>query len=352
MAKTLTASAPPDIPVETNGAHKPETKLESVLEPAPELMPRPLPSPPLIPPSPPEPTPEALLSERAICLALSLRKPGNHRKLSASLVEVDADKDLISAQKTLLSSEHLKTIEHYDGEIRRYMYNTCLPSLFKDGIYLVPIALVEEVEAKLTAFDDKRKQLVAAFLEAYPSLIEDAKTRLRAAYNHSDYPPVERLEMAFRMDWRFVAFSVPGTLKTVSKELFRKEQEKAANVWAETMEEVRTLLRTHLAELVRHMVERLSGTGKDGKPKVFKNTLVTNMTEFLNAFDARNLTDDNELANIVTRTRELLNGVDAQTLRNSQALRNSLRDGFCTLQGTLDTLVIARPARAFSFTDE
>lgn len=352
MAKTLTAPPLPEFPVATNGAYQTDPQWEPAWEATPEPMPHPLSSLPLLPPHAPEPTPEVLLSERALCLALSLSKPGNHRKLSASLVEVDADKELISAQKKLLSSEHLKTIEHYDGEIRRFLYNTCLPSLFKEGIYLVPIVLIEEVDAKLTAFDAKRRQLVSAFLEVYPALIEDAKTHLRAAFNEKDYPPVERVERAFRMDWRFVAFSVPGTLQTVSQELFRKEQEKAANAWTETLEEVRTLLRTHLAELVQHMVERLSGTGKDGKPKVFKNTLVTNMTAFLNAFDARNLTDDKELADIVTQAKELLNGVDAQTLRTSQALRTSLRDGFCTLQGTLDTLVISRPSRAFSFADE
>ena len=297
-------------------------------------------------------TPETPLSDRAICLALSLRKPGNHRKLSASLLEVDADKESISAQKMLLSSDHLKTIDHYDGEIRKFLYTRCLPSLFKDGVYMVPTVLIEEVEAKLTAFSEKRSQLVAAFLEAYPTLAQEAETRLRAAYNPSDYPPVERLEMAFRMDWRYVAFSVPGALKTVSRELFRKEQQKAANQWQEAMEEIRALLRTHLAEMVNHMTERLSGSGKEGKPKIFKNTLVTNMTEFLDCFEARNLTDDKELSDCVKRARELLSGVDAQTLRTSAALRESLRNGFCSLQGTLDSLVISRPSRAFSFEEE
>ena len=259
---------------------------------------------------------------------------------------------MISAQKTLLSSEHLKTIDHYDGEIRKFLYTRCLPSLFKDGVYLVPTSLIEEVEAKLTAFAEKRRQLVAAFLEAYPSLMEDAKTRLRTTYNAADYPPVERLEMAFRMDWRYVAFSVPGTLKTVSKDLFRKEQEKAANQWQEALEEIRALLRTHLGEMVKHMVDRLSGTGKDGKPKIFKNTLVTNMTEFLDTFTARNITDDKELSEVVAKVRELLNGVDAQTLRTSSALRQSLRNEFCSLQGTLDSLVTSRPSRAFSFEEE
>jgi hypothetical protein len=345
MNKTATAPPEEKTAVQQNGKSQPEPIRI-------ELLPSSLPpeeSPLPVPPTEPA---ETGWGEKAVCLALSLRKPGNSRKLSASLVEVDADKELISAQKTLLSSEHLKTIEHYDGEIRRYLYSHCLPSLFKDGVYLVPLALIEEVEQKLNAFADNRQKLVAAFLEVYPALIEDAKTRLRAAFNPNDYPPAERLEKLFRMEWRYVAFSVPGTLRTVSKELFKKEQEKAANAWAETLEEVRTLLRTHMAELVGHMVDRLSGTDDKGKPKVFKNTLVSNMTEFLNSFDARNLTDDAELAQIVGKARQLLSGVDAQTLRTSQALRSSLRDGFCALQGSLDTLITVRPSRAFSFTEE
>ena len=296
--------------------------------------------------------PDNPLFEKAICLAVSLRKPGNHRKLSASLVDVDADKDLISAQKTLLSCEHLKTIDHYDGEIRRYLYTRCLPSLFKEGVYLVPIGLVEEVEAKLTAFADKRKQLVSAFLEAYPALIDEAQKRLRAAFNATDYPSVERIGQCFRMEWRYIAFSVPGTLKTVSREMFRKEQEKAERQWQEALEEVRTLLRTHMAELVQHMVGRLSESDKSGKPKVFKNTLVTNMTEFLDTFDARNLTDDTELSEVVAKARTLLSGVDAQTLRTSTALRASLHEGFSNLKGRLDTLIVSKPTRAISFEEE
>ena len=339
MTTTLEApTASKTTKVEKNGAPLPiELSIVHLQEPASI-------SPPAIPATA---TPD--LFEKAICLAVSLRKPGNRRKLSASLVDVDADKDLISAQKILLSCEHLKTIDHYDGEIRRYLYTRCLPSLFKEGVYLVPIGMVEEVEAKLNAFADKRKQLVGAFVTAYPSLIEEAQKRLRAAFNPQDYPSSERMEANFRMEWRYIAFSVPGTLKTVSHEMFRKEQEKAQQQWAEALEEVRALLRTHLSELVQHLVDRLSGNDKGAKPKVFKNTLVTNMTEFLETFEARNLTDDMELASVVKRAKELLSGVDAQTLRTSTALRASLHEGFSDLKGTLDTLVVSKPTRAISF---
>lgn len=292
------------------------------------------------------------LFEKAVCLVLSLRKPGNRRKLPASLVEVDADKDLICAQKTLLASDQLKAIAHYDGEIRRCLYSRCLPSLFMAGVYLVPIALVEEVEAKLATFSATRDHLVDAFIDAYPALVENARGRLRAAFSEKDYPSGEHLKMAFKMEWRYVAFSVPGSLQTISSELFHKEQEKASLQWQEAMEEVRGLLRTHLAEMVHHLVDRLSKPSADGKPKVFKNTLVTNLTTFLDTFDARNLTDDTELAEVVAKARGLLGGIDAQTLRTSDALRSSLCQGFSGLKETLDSLVIAKPMRAFSFDDE
>ena len=292
------------------------------------------------------------LFEKAVCLVLSLRKPGNRRKLPASLVEVDADKDLICAQKTLLASEQLKAIAHYDGEIRRYLYSRCLPSLFMAGVYLVPIALVEEVEAKLATFSTTRDHLVDAFIDAYPTLVENARGRLRAAFSEKDYLSGEHLKLSFKMEWRYVAFSVPGSLQTISTELFHKEQEKASQQWQEALEEVRGLLRTHLAEMVHHLVDRLSKPSADGKPKVFKNTLVTNLTTFLDTFDARNLTDDTELAEVVATARGLLGGIDAQTLRTSDALRSSLCQGFSGLKSTLDSLVIAKPIRAFSFEEE
>ena len=147
--------------------------------------------------------------------------------------------------------------------------------MFMSGVYLIPIALVEEVEAKLVSFAAKREQLVDAFVEAYPAQVQDAKQRLRSAFSANDYRASERVKMLFGMEWRYVAFSVPGRTHTVSRELFKSEHEKAARQRQEALEEVRARLRTHLSEHVNHLVERLTSPGPDSKPKTFKNTLVT-----------------------------------------------------------------------------
>jgi len=288
------------------------------------------------------------LFKRAVCLTLTLGKPGNHRKFSTALLEVDADRELLSLSKTLLKSEPLAKITTLDGEVRRFLYSRGLPSLFRDGVYLLPITLIEETEAKLEGFRDKRSDLIETFLEEYPKTVEASRLRLRALYNPSDYPPSEKVQKAFLMEWQYLALSVPDTLQSVSRDLFHKAQEKAQAQWSETLDEVRGLLRENLSDLVSHLIERLT-PGADGKPKIFRKSLVLNLTEFLTLFEARNLSDDHALQSVVERAKALLTDVEPEEIRASKRTRQSLREGFADLKTTLDTLVSEKPSRAFHF---
>ncbi len=53
---------------------------------------------------------------------------------------------------------------------------------------------------------------------------------------------------------------------------YEREKEKIQTLMAETREPATVALREEFAEIVRHMVERLSGE-EDGKPKKFKNSI-------------------------------------------------------------------------------
>jgi hypothetical protein len=82
-------------------------------------------------------------------------------------------------------------VGRFDGEIRRFLYNICLP--FEVGIHLLPIPALEMVEQRLRTFRADREALVASFLAAYPGLCQDAARRLRGLYNPADYPPAEEV---------------------------------------------------------------------------------------------------------------------------------------------------------------
>ena len=129
--------------------------------------------------------------------------------------EISTHTDIVDTRhktesKNLLDSPELQAIRSLDGDVRRYLYDTCLP--FEVGIHLLPLGLLETVDEKLHEFTEKRSVLVAVFLAAYPRLCQEAAGRLRTLHNPADYPPVEEVRsrftftllMAARMDplWR------------------------------------------------------------------------------------------------------------------------------------------------------
>ena len=158
------------------------------------------------------------LAKKTVCIKMRLSTMGNTRKVSTSQIEADADKDLLRVSKHLLDSEELKAIGRFDGEIRRFLYNICLP--FEIGIHLLPIAALETVEDRLRKFAEDRQALVTAFLSVYPGLSQDAAKRLRGLYNPADYPPADEVAREFGLSWQYVSFGVPDQLKGISQEVW------------------------------------------------------------------------------------------------------------------------------------
>ncbi len=289
------------------------------------------------------------LAQRTVCVKVRLGRLGNSRKVSNSQVEVDTDKRLIRVSKHLLDSKDLRVIANFDGEIRRYLYDTCLP--FEAGIHLCPFGLLEQLEWKMREFADGRQGLIQSFLIAYPGLSQEAAQRLRSLYNPGDYPPVDHVAQQFTFTWQYISFGVPEQLREISTRIWQDEREKAAQVMAEAGREIQQVLRTAMAELVKHMRDRLKD-GPDGKPLRFKETTVSNLVDFLGTFDFRNVTDDAELKALVDKARQTLTGVSADDLRTIADVRVRVQQGMADLAAELDTMIIKKPGRKFRFNEE
>ena len=289
------------------------------------------------------------LARKTVCIKVRLSRMGNTRQVSTSHIEADADKDLLRVSKHLVDSAELKAIGRFDGEIRRYLYNICLP--FEIGIHLLPIAALEQVEQRLRQFAVDRAELVKAFLAAYPSLCVDAAKRLRGLYNPTDYPSGEDVAREFGFSWQYVSFGVPDQLKGISQEVWEQEREKAALRMAEASSEIQQVLRETMAKLIQHMADRLK-TGGDDKPLRFKESTVSNLVEFLANFEFRNVTDDTELQGLVTEARGLLQGINADDLRTTGELRTKVQQGMAGIAAQLDTMLMRAGGRKFRFDEE
>jgi hypothetical protein len=284
------------------------------------------------------------LARKTVFVKLRLGLLGNSRKVSSSQIEVDADKDSIRVSKQLLASPELESVRKLDGEIRRYLYSMCLP--FEPGIHLLPIPLIEIVDAKLREFQARRQELVEVFLASYPRLCQEAALRLRTLYSPVDYPPLEEVRSQFTASWQYISYGVPDQLRTVSERMFQEEREKAAERMAEAYTEVRQVLREAMVELVAHLRDRLMDQ-PNGTPQRLRESTVQKLKEFLDTFDFRNVTGDQELQEQVERARELLAGTTTDLIRNTAELRTRVREGMAAIATRLEVMTSDRVGRKF-----
>jgi hypothetical protein len=217
------------------------------------------------------------------------------------------------------------------------------------GAYFVPLAKVEPITLKLEKRLADREGLISAFCSTYETRVLEAQGPLGAAWDPRNYR--KNVRQSFKMEWRWLRMDVPGRLKEISAQIFEQERVKAAAMWADALESAKQLLRENMRELVAHMVDRLT-PGADGKPNVFRNSMLANINDFLDTFQSRNITDDSDLQEIVTNARKLLSGVEPTDLRENDSTRNFVQQQFQAIQLTLDGMIGSKPQRKITFADE
>ena len=99
-----------------------------------------------------------------------------------------------------------------------------------------------------------------------------------------------------------------------------------------------------LARLVEHLTERLAGTD-DGKPKVFRDSAISNLTEFFERFRQLNVRSNPELDELVASAQRVVRGLEPQRLRDSSSLRQQVTTQMAAVQADLDQLLVERPRR-------
>ena len=300
----------------------------------------------------------ASMLDKTICLSISYGKPGNSKKVRNAELDIQG-KDL-HVSKTLMESPEYEAIKSHDRATDAWLDNKSVPSFFRSGIVCVPILSVEEVDSYLDKRFIEREALVEVFMGMYEQRQTEAQARLehiavagvvKDVYNPLDYPAKHLVRAAFYMEWHWINLGVPGKLKSISMAFFEKAKDKATAKWAEAEEGVTMLRRMELKGLVDHLVDRLR-SDEDGKRRKFHKSTVEKVREFLDSNSIKNVTNDEELDQLVNATRKLLEGVDVDSIKDSDHLRSNIQKGFGIVKDCLDQLVVEGGTRKISFLDE
>src|SRR5262245_14983432 len=122
------------------------------------------------------------ISKDTVCLEVHLAGLTMRRKMSSKDV-VDSeqtDAEMIHVNKDLIDQDELREIRKRYGQLRQWLYSRSVPaSILRSGMYLIPLALIEEIEDEIKRYTAERNELVDSFIDRYPGLVQAARQRLK-----------------------------------------------------------------------------------------------------------------------------------------------------------------------------
>ena len=279
---------------------------------------------------------------------LSFNWLGVRKSLSSSQKDQAADSfgaegKYLSAGKKLLDTSHpaFKAVTAVRSQAVAYWKGISLP-FPEPGIRLIPQGSIDEFNERMSSFRDDLDEAVLELNEHYGELRHAARERLGDLFDSSDYPTT--LVGLFAIEHDFPSVEPPPYLRQLSPELYQQECQRVQSRFDEAVQLAEQAFIEELARLVDHLSERLSGSA-DGKPKVFRDSAVTNMAEFFERFRSLNVRSNEQLDELVGNAQRVVSGVEPQDLRDSQTLRQTLSTQMAAVQAGLDQLLVDRPRR-------
>ena len=296
----------------------------------------------------PSTSPSQRLRMTMAAARISLSWLGTRRTLTADQKAVAADAfgaegAFLSAGKKLLDTKHpaFKSVTVIKGRIVSYWKSMSLPYP-EPGIRLIRQDKIEVFDVQMSEFREELDEAVAQLDECYAEMKGAARDRLGSLYDPRDYP--ESLRGLFQVAWDFPSVEPPEYLRQLNPELFRQECERVAGRFDEAVRLAEQVFTEELHQLVAHLTERLSGEA-DGKPKVFRDTVVNNLTEFFERFRSLNVRSSDQLDELVSQCQQIVRGVAPQALRDDRGLRQQVATQLSGVQSVLDGLLVDRPRR-------
>ena len=210
------------------------------------------------------------------------------------------------------------------------------------GIRLIRQDDIAAFNVQMTSFKAELDEAVEQLDWHYDELWQTARQRLGRLYNPLDYPST--LRELFQVAWDFPSVEAPPYLEQLSPELYRQECQRVAARFDEAIALAEQAFTEELSRLVSHLTERLSGD-KEGKPKVFRDSVIENLHEFFDRFRHLNVRSNEQLDDLVAQAQWVVRGVEPQSLRDNTSLRQQVATQLSGVGAVLDGLLVDRPRR-------
>ena len=279
------------------------------------------------------------------------RKALSPEQLARAAEAFDAQGPCLSAGKKILDTKHpaFRAVTAVRGQVGAYWRGLTVP-FPEPGVRLIPHDRVPGFDQRMIGFRAELRHAVAGLDRHYDELRRAAESRLGSLFDPTDYPA--DLPSLFGLEWDYPNVEPPDYLVRLAPSLYEAESARVADRFQEAVRLAEAAFLEEFARLVGHLTERISGTGEGGRPKVFRDGAVENLTEFFNRFRSLSVRSDEQLEALVAEAQRAVRGVAPQDLRDNESLRRDLSTRLSRVRSELDGMLVDRPRRRILRTAE
>jgi len=261
------------------------------------------------------------LADRAMLVSVNITQWAG-RKLdrdatNAAQAAFQAESDSGRFNKLLIGAAALAPIAKIAGKARNETYYMTAPWL-DDGARILPAALFERYSATMQKLRADFESSVAAFVLAYPGLIEESRARLGGMFAESDYPAAGEIGKRFSFAIRYLPIPSAGDFRVDVPGADRIRAD-IAESQAAVMQAAHKATFARVIDAVEHMAEKLAAYvpgGENGRAQhVFRDSLVDNLRDLVDLLPGLNLSESAAMENLRKLVDSHLCRHDAETLR-------------------------------------
>lgn len=264
-----------------------------------------------------------MFDTKAMLVELTIRQWTARKHDKTVSQEVDKGHGASNAgryNKILIDKESLDPISKAGNALRTYHYSVTLP-WGNNGQRLLPSSLFMDYRQEITTLRREFDRQVEIFLNKYPALVNEARTRLNTLYDPNDYPSLSSLRNAFGVDMEIFPVPTAGDFRV---DVANEEKQALQKQVEEATAQRQTAATKECFTRIRDTLQRMKNQCVPGKTRI-TDSLVESVREITTVMDALNVAEDPELTRITQLMRdELL--VDAETLRKSPTTRKVVGD--------------------------
>lgn len=224
--------------------------------------------------------------------------------------------------KILFADEpKFSAIGKFAGNARTFHYHATMP-WSDSGLRLLTTAMYFDYAKQISAYEQEFYQLVEECINDWDAMINRARVKLGALFDPTDYPSADDVRTKFRFSVKYAPVPEVGDFRVnVGNEAQEVLRQSYANYYQQNLEQAYADVWERTYEALKNMSNKLSGEQK----QIFRNTLVTNVTEMIDLLDKFNITGDTRMKQAKERIKDALFGVTPDGLREDDDLRQEVK---------------------------